>query len=149
MGLVMRTRKIEKPLAALILASAMMISLAGCAPSQTHGVRLSPDETQLPKCAASTKTNVEDLGLRPRASCDLDGTNIQFPDGTEVTAPPVGGSTGHQSFVGESGTASSKLGLINLGVYGIVAIEKKIGGEKVEWGTKEGLKKVKDAHVSI
>jgi hypothetical protein len=133
-------------ISALAVTAALVLVLAGCASRAPGVVRLSPSESQLSACKLGTSAiKVTDLGASDRASCDIAGQEVEFPDGTTLTAPVVGGSSGQQVSTGAKGVEGDQLTLTNLGVYGVVATSRTPSGRVSWWGTSTGIGMEKDA----
>jgi len=109
--------------------------LTGCGYHPPGGLTLKPSESTLPKCSTADPVPVEDLGKKPRATCDLVGTPIVFPDGKTVRVPEVLGQTASGALPDQA-----VLSLSNLGVYGVVASLTQADPVRTRWwGTKDGI----------
>ncbi|RZU65451.1 hypothetical protein EV379_1785 [Microterricola gilva] len=86
---------------------------------------------------------VTEIGETDRATCDLAGTTIVFPDGFEVVAPALGGRTATAERH-RDGSESDTYSLANLGIYGIVAAQTAADPKHTDWwGIAEGISKEK------
>lgn len=118
-------------------------SLSGC--TEPNGLALSPSEIDVPPCNQTEPVHVADVAKSARATCDLAGTPMVFPDGMTVTAPDVGGRNSYSERY-SSTSHSDTYSLSNLGVYGIVAAQTTPDPKHTQWwGTKEGVKKEQQA----
>jgi hypothetical protein len=125
-----------KQWAPALVAIGLACFLSGC----TQGVvSLTGDEDNLPPCIQGLEVAVEELTSLP--DCDLKGTILVFPDGTELPMSVHGGS-------GELVSSESrfKYAFVNVGNYGVVTSKSTQDcGELVTWGTSEALARVLEA----
>jgi hypothetical protein len=85
---------------------------------------------------------VKEISLGRTATCDLADFDIVFPDGTMLEVPEIGGTGSIYSI--KSHKVSDTYTLINLGTYGVVAIETTADGKSSQWwGKPVGVAKVK------
>ena len=132
-----------------LVSAAVFATLAGCETFPT--VSLSQRESDVTRCASTTTVTVEELTTRGAPTCDLVESTIVFPGGEQIVAPPISGSSRHQSG-GEglpSGVATPAGGIVshptadlvlyNFGVFGLAA-GAKYGAEPTKgWGSEDAI----------
>jgi len=77
-----------------------------------------------------------------RVDCDLSGTTLIFPDGTELETSEFGGA-GSQS----SSDSEWSYGWHSVGNYGIVATKYTAScDQETAWGSAEGIRRLREAY---
>jgi hypothetical protein len=119
----------------LLFVAAIVLALVGCT---DNSINFAPGDLDLPPCVERSPVPVEDLGVNRRATCDLAGVEIVFPDGHSEVAPAQGVTTTSGS------NLPAEYTLDNLGVYGVVAVLSPGNGDPILWwGTVDGVAMVK------
>ncbi len=126
--------------ATLPLGIAMIVALTAC--SGQHFLILSAKESDIPVCTDLSPRQVEDLDTDDRATCDITGADLLFPDGTTLTLDGAAGA--YQSF-GTTGS-SDYYSWTDVGVYGYVAAQVSPHCDSRKyWGSREGVDRVRRA----
>lgn len=108
--------------------------LSACALLTSDSPSLSQEELEIPACRSDEPIRVVTLASSGTVTCDISGSELVFPDGERLDAPPTGtGSTrGHDG--------SKRYYVQNFGVYGVVAGVVSRDRESGDWwGTPTGV----------
>ncbi len=91
-------------------------------------------------CSSQPLTvGVEELHLPEYSACNLVGSQVEFPDGTQLEVAEVGVNTALSS--GAVGDEEPAYTLVNLGVEGTLAVLTSHQGVQI-WGTPPAVERV-------
>lgn len=127
------------------LAKGVMLAFSAVLVTGCSGpsISLSGAELNVLPCEDRSPVNAADLGDSTRATCDLAGVEMVFPDGYALVAPQIMASSAEAPGDATSEPVSTyTYSILNLGVYGLVAARGRNDGSASEWwGTRDGLEK--------
>jgi|EndMetStandDraft_3_1072993.scaffolds.fasta_scaffold439665_2 hypothetical protein len=105
---------------------AVAFLLTGC---QSAGVTVPPGGQDLKPCAFARVIAVEDLEKIGKPGCDMAGTTIRFPDGTNGMVGSIGANKSW-SYSASPGDAEipTHFTMVNWGVPGVAVAEHNRGG---------------------
>ena len=126
----------------LVGLAILVFVLVGCS---SPGLVLNAEESVLTICAPGhDPIPVETLDMQKKASCNLAGVDLVFPDGTHLTVPEGGVASGSSTTY--SPAAQKTYMFYNVGIYGFVAGVGDPGCEVSQsWGSTVGKAKVREA----
>jgi hypothetical protein len=131
-----------KPLRATLIACAALF-LVGCSPGRY--LTLSPEEANLPPCSETSPISVESLDSVERATCNPEGADLVFPDGTILNMPGSGAGAYTRNI--DDALVATTYSYSNVGIYGIVATQERAGCQDLKiWGPLEARDKLKEAY---
>lgn len=116
-------------------SATVLVAAALLAACHSAGVTVPPTRQSLEPCKLARVIAVEDLKELGKPGCDMAGTTIRFPDGTDAKVGPIG-ATKSWSYAASPGDGEipTHFTMVNWGEPGIaVADRAKEGWLRVIW----------------